>query len=98
MILFIDFDGVLHPAGSGVDLLFVRRGEIWSLLEALPELDVVISSSWRDAYPVDEILDMICHGGGEHLAHRILGTTPCVAVRGGHPPEAGGIRELECRA
>lgn len=98
MLLMLDIDGCCHPVASDVDRLFCRRGEIWRLLAALPELEIVISSSWRDAYPVEDLQDMLCHGGGEHLAHRILGTTPCVATAGGPPPEADGIRELECLA
>ena len=43
-ILFLDFDGVLHPGNRGT---FERAPmlEMWLLKH--PEVDVVISSSWR---------------------------------------------------
>ena len=52
MILFLDFDGVLHPEGEdhifkgGVDFCFLPRLE--ALLREFPQVKIVISSSWRE--------------------------------------------------
>ncbi|MCR6478389.1 HAD domain-containing protein [Variovorax sp. ZS18.2.2] len=52
MILFLDFDGVLHPEGEdriydgGVDFCFLPRLE--ALLREFPFVKIVISSSWRE--------------------------------------------------
>lgn len=45
MILFLDFDGVMHP-NHQPNLLFVRVPRLALWLEAWPAVDVVISSSW----------------------------------------------------
>jgi hypothetical protein len=45
-LLFLDFDGVLHPASAGREALFSRT----SMLEAVLPDDrcrIVMSSSWR---------------------------------------------------
>jgi hypothetical protein len=69
-ILFLDFDGVLHP-GSGVDSGFLCRAP--DLEEALSghDLRIVVSSSWRFHMEMDEILGMLPPG----LAQRVVGAT-----------------------
>ena len=49
-VLFLDFDGVLHPGQSET---FEFMPDLYRILDALPELDVVVSSSWRDTAPPD---------------------------------------------
>lgn len=49
-VLFIDFDGVLHPFGSGIEVLFCRMHLIHRLLEQNADLRVVVHSSWRMAF------------------------------------------------
>ena len=52
LILFLDFDGVLHPEGEdhilngGADFCFLPRLE--ALLREFPWVKIVISSSWRE--------------------------------------------------
>lgn len=59
MILFLDFDGVLHPEGEdhilngGVDFCFLPRLE--SLLREFPHVKIVISSSLARASPLQDI-------------------------------------------
>ena len=69
-ILFLDFDGVLHPS-SGVDSGFLCRAP--DLEEALSghDLRIVVSSSWRFHMEMAEILGMLPPG----LAQRVLGAT-----------------------
>ena len=77
MILFLDFDGVLH-AGTGQeeDGIFSRRELLWALLRARPEIEVVFSTSWREVSSQDELIYLTTIDGGEDLAHRFIGQTP----------------------
>lgn len=76
MILFLDFDGVLHPYPLHVDdqhaELLMHTPLLWSLLRRLPELQVVVSSSWRERFNMDYLVDFLTYGGGEELADRNL--------------------------
>lgn len=74
-ILFLDFDGVLHPAGgAAADERFSRL----PLLEALlrePEFQqvaVVIASTWREAYSLTSLARYFA----EDIRPRIIGVTP----------------------
>lgn len=72
MYLFTDFDGVLHPEGCSVDLLFNRLDLLQDWLRARIGVEVVISSSWRTAHPIDELRSFFA----EDLQERIVGVTP----------------------
>lgn len=81
MILFLDFDGVLHPLmRRGLD--FCRLPLLWEILRAALEVRVVFSTSWREVYRPDEIVEFVTYGGGEDLAHRIIGQTPSLENEG----------------
>ena len=69
-LLFLDFDGVLHPASAHQSAPFSRAP---LLVEALAEQDVgiVVSSSWRFGYAFDELRCFLPEG----LAERVIGTT-----------------------
>ena len=73
MILFLDFDGVMHP-NNQPDLLFVWVPRLAMWLDAWPEVDVVISSSWRVAHSQDEMVEML----GPIIGSRVVGCTPWV--------------------
>ena len=51
-ILFLDFDGVLHPDGGA---LFSRIGLLEKYLLQTPGVEIVISSSWREEQSIDEL-------------------------------------------
>jgi len=80
-ILFLDFDGVLHPTVRG-EPVFCRLPLLWKILRAHPEVQVVFSTAWRDDYAPDIMLDFVTSGGGEDLAHRFIGRTPYLEVEG----------------
>jgi hypothetical protein len=96
MILFLDFDGVLHPDRASVDELFCRIGLLQDWLRVRPGVDVVISSSWREVHPIDELRSFFA----EDLQARIVGVTPNLKVGdwaqvdGEFPPARFG-RQLE---
>lgn len=92
MILFLDFDGVLHPECCESDQLFCCTPALWQILRACPDVQVVFSSSWRQFHQSDELLDFVTFGGGEDLASRFIGSTPTLES-GEHRYK----REAECR-
>lgn len=71
---------------------------LWQILRACPEVEVVFSTSWREIYSFEELLDFVTRGGGEDLAHRFIGATPSI-VREQGANIAGRVckREDECR-
>lgn len=97
MILFLDFDGVLHPETiERYDELFCRCSHLWSVLEAVPSVEVVFTTTWRHKHRFEELVALVTAGGGEYLASRFVGATPDVlmnAVR-----DTYRSREVECLA
>lgn len=90
MLLFLDFDGVLHPRATSKNL-FMHIPKIEGVLRDFPHVRIVISSSWREATPLIEMQEMF----SEDLRHRIIGTTPLVDIQ--YPPGPVGHREEEIR-
>lgn len=92
MILFLDFDGVLHPL-LRKEPDFSRLALLWKILRACPDMEVVFSTSWREIYRFDEMVEFVTYGGGEDLAHRIIGQTPNLEDEGSY-----GRRDLEIQS
>ncbi len=100
MILFLDFDGVLHPDPSDNREKFCRAPLLWKILRACPQVEVVFSTSWREVHEFDLLVEFVTFGGGEDLAHRFIGSNPI------HPEpksetvivERDHTRENECLA
>lgn len=98
MILFLDFDGVLHPEIPGRREDFSCRQHFWQILRACPEVAVVFSTSWREVHAEEELIKFATHDGGEDLAHRFVGATPSlVREEGAYYPGRFFRREVECR-
>lgn len=57
MILFLDFDGVLHPERG--EALFNCLPPLRALLRACPHVEVVFSTSWREMYRPDELFQFV---------------------------------------
>ena len=62
-------------------------------MEDPPEVRVVFSTSWREVYRPDEMVEFVTYGGGEDLAHRIIGQTPSLENEGRY-----GRRDLEIQS
>ena len=56
ILLFLDFDGVLHPLHSPVDKQLEKIFFFESTIRQYPNINIVISSSWRHNYTMDELL------------------------------------------
>lgn len=77
LILFLDFDGVLHPEGLQAgerDQLFCAKPVLLQILRAAPYVDVVFSTSWRLLYSFDDLVSFAIDSGD--FAHRFKGITP----------------------
>jgi hypothetical protein len=92
MILFLDFDGVLHPSFARGKNHFSSLHLFWQLLSARQDLEVVFSTGWREDYPVEKLIQLATKGGGERYVERFIGATPCIVARAAEFP-----REIECR-
>lgn len=88
MLLFLDFDGVLHPRSPGKNL-FIHLSRIQGLLRDFPFLRIVISSSWREDKSPQELQALF----DQDLRDRIIGTTPLIDIQ--YPPGPVGHREEE---
>lgn len=71
MILFLDFDGVLHPEIMGTPEL-CHLPALEELLREFPQGSLVLSTSWRIVYPHDDLLRVF----SADIRERIIGTTP----------------------
>lgn len=96
-ILFLDFDGVLHPDPCSKRHFFCQLPLIEDVLRTHKGVDVVISSSWR----YDESLDRLRGYFSPDVRDLISGITPSVARtndEGWIPPDLlVHHREWECR-
>lgn len=86
MILFLDFDGVLHPAfpkrelADGENQPFSYLPRLENVLRDYSELRIVIVSSWREKQPWENILKAFT----PDIAARIIGATPVLKTK--EPP------------
>ena len=54
-LLFVDFDGVLHPASAPAGARF-SRVDLLAAVWPTAGCDMVISSSWRNAFPLATLI------------------------------------------
>lgn len=110
-LLFLDFDGVLnstqstkmHWRNGGRQCLFVNEDHFCPLalsnlqfiMEQVPDLSIVISSSWRLMHPLEELQGFLLSKAGIDPS-KVLGITPDLP----HDPETGrsADRGLEVQA
>lgn len=73
MIIFLDFDGVLHPEPCyDQDDLFCYLPRLENVLIEFPQVNVVVSSTWRDTRSLDTLRGFF----SVEIRDRIIGTTP----------------------
>jgi hypothetical protein len=86
-VLFLDFDGVLHPDPPSNELpLFCRAKLLEEWLVQHPDVCVVISSTWRLKRSLEQLKDYF-----PTWQHRIVGMTPDI-------PLDSFQRQVECEA
>lgn len=100
-ILFLDIDGVMHGVDSvkieytPSGITYVGKNQfqhlplLGDILNRCPDVSVVISSSWRHIYSLEDLQGFFGAWGG-----RVIGTTHSVDVRDSLPAN----RFQECRA
>jgi hypothetical protein len=71
MTLFLDFDGVLHPKGADPGDYFCHLSRLEAVLRHWPDVRIVISSTWQDAYSLPALRRRF----SPDIAERIIGGT-----------------------
>ena len=97
LVLFLDFDGVLHPEFPWRKEVMVHRGLFEQAIRPYPDVDIVISSAWRHSHSLDEMRALFSHD----IAMRIVHTTPplpAVAVDEFPGKLSEYTRQAECEA
>ena len=73
MILFLDFDGVLHKEPChDTGMLMCNLPRMEAILRDFPGVDVVISSTWRELLDLEQLRSYF----SPYIAPRIIGVTP----------------------
>lgn len=92
VVLFLDFDGVLHPDPCPPEQLFQHAPRLATTLEEFPATGVVLSTSWRTFLPHAQLLALL----PEALRSRVLGVTPRFGEFAAPPALAPYRRHAEC--
>ena len=71
VILFLDFDGVLHPAGCHTAQHFSELPRFEALMREYPDVRIVISSAWQRTFPLPALRALF----SADIAARIIGRT-----------------------
>ena len=78
MIVFLDFDGVLHPEVlQSSNKLLERLPFVEEVLREYPEVEIVISSAWRQRYDDSELaVSQLRKHFSADISLRVVGVTP----------------------
>jgi hypothetical protein len=92
-IVFLDFDGVLHPDGGRER--FSRLPAFSDWLRSRPQVYVVISSTWRALHPWNELVGLF----DADIQPRVVGATQLYSKIDPEPEPRWLLykREAECR-
>lgn len=74
MLIFLGFDGVMHPA-AGDRVLFEHREAFEALLREHAHVEVVITSSWREVFDLDTLREDYF---SRDIQPRIIDITPLI--------------------
>jgi hypothetical protein len=95
-VVFLDFDGVTHPEPTSGPV-FVHLPQIEAVLRAYPQVNIVLSTSWRESFH----LDVLRSNFSADISPRILDVTPVLdwSARLHHPaPLSRASRQAEIEA
>lgn len=87
MILFLDFDGVMHPFNQ-TDL-FCRESHLARVLRDFQSVEIVVSSSWRETHTLEAMQAFFL----TDLRSRIVGVTPVIEIK--NAVDVAGVRFRE---
>ncbi len=91
MIIFLDFDGVLHPEPCKLDGEFCHLPRFEAIVRDFPDVRLVISSAWRH----DQDLEALKCYFSPDIAERIIDVTPSWKQLDGDPPSFERQAEVE---
>jgi hypothetical protein len=95
MIIFLDFDGVLHPEFSHESQHFCCLPILQDVVRQLHDCEVVISSTWRFHWSLERLRGNF----SPDVAARIVGVTPKYTELNSIPDTLVSYeREAECQA
>ncbi len=97
LILFLDFDGVLHSDWDRPPTLFSQLPLLEQVLREHSHVNVVLSTSWRETDPLDVLREPF----SEDIRARVIGATPVLnpITRARYPhPLSPSERQSECEA
>ena len=97
LILFLDFDGVLHSDWDRPPVPFSQLSLLEQVLREHLHVNVVLSTSWRETDPLDALREPF----SEDIRARVIGATPVLnpITRARYPhPLSKAERQSECEA
>ncbi|SHN13592.1 HAD domain-containing protein [Rhizobacter sp. OV335] len=74
VFVFVDFDGVLHRTQGDIDRYFEHAELLGAWLWSHPNIQLVVSSSWREVYKLAELRELLFHDVPD-LKERLVGVT-----------------------
>ncbi|MDB5823099.1 MAG: hypothetical protein JWR21_1803 [Herminiimonas sp.] len=77
MVLFLDFDGVLHPVDRRHGLLSCRA-HFERVMRDYASVHIVVSSDWRRDFPLARLRSYF----SDNVGRRIVGVTPDFVIPG----------------
>jgi hypothetical protein len=72
MIIFLDFDGVLHPEPCDRSEILCHLPKLERVLREFPDVEVVVTSTWRHTRSIVQFRSLF----SSDVAHRVVGLTP----------------------